>query len=86
MYEREIGVRLPKQIMDVLERERKAFGLTYAELVRRAVVAYYTSIAPKLGAAPPGAGEEGAREGQGGPTIRGDGPRLIINGEGVGDG
>jgi hypothetical protein len=74
LYGKAVGVRLPKQIMEILEREREAFGLTYAELVRRAVVAYYTGTAPKPGVAPPGAGEEGGRK-QGG-RLGGMGPDL----------
>ena len=81
LYGKAVGVRLPKQVMEILEREREASGLTYAELVRRAVVAYYAQhglivIAPKPSASPPGAGYEGA-EGQGG-LSRGDEPRPII--------
>jgi hypothetical protein len=84
LYGKEIGVRLPQPIMEILERERKAFGLTYAELVRRAVVAYYMGTAPKPSASPPGAGYEGA-EGQGGPT-RGDEPRPIMKEKEAGGG
>ena len=84
LYGKAVGIRLPKQVMEILEREREAFGLTYAELVRRAVVAYYMGIAPKPSASPPGAGGEGA-EGQGGLT-RGDEPRpIIINKEAGGE-
>jgi hypothetical protein len=81
LYGKAVGVRLPKQVMEILEREREASGLTYAELVRRAVVAYYAQhglivIAPKPAASPPGAGYEGALDGQRGPSW-GDEPRLF---------
>jgi hypothetical protein len=85
LYGKEIGVRLPQPIMEILEREREAFGLTYAELVRRAVVAYYMGIAPKPSASPPGAGYEGALGERGG-LSRGYEPRPVINGEAGGGG
>jgi len=75
LYGKAVGIRLPQQVMEILEREREAYGLTYAELVRRAVVAYYMGIAPKPSASPPGAGHEGA-EGQRGSSW-GDEPQPI---------
>jgi hypothetical protein len=83
LYGKAVGIRLPQQVMEILERERGASGLTYAELVRRAVVTYYAQrglivIAPKPSASPPGAGEEGADSGQGGPTRPDEGRPIII--------
>jgi hypothetical protein len=81
-YEVQITVQLPRQLRELIEKEALLFQISRAAVIRQALIIYFGSrglltLAPKLGAAPPGAGEEGAREGQGGPT-RGDEPRLVI--------
>jgi len=89
-YEVQITVQLPRQLRELIEREALLFQISRASVIRQALIFYFASRglqapAPKLGAAPPGAGEEGAREGQRG-LIRPDEGRLILKENAAGGG
>jgi hypothetical protein len=88
LYGKAIGMRLPQQVMEILERERKAFGLTYAELVRRAVVAYYMGIEPQPPRSAPAGPGVIAVKGAGlvGPENGGDAPQPSFVKEKTGEG
>jgi len=80
-YESTITVELPRQLRELIEKEAFLRQTSYASIVRQALVFYFGSrglidIAPKPSASPPGAGEEGAFNEQGGPSW-GDEPRLF---------
>jgi len=88
LYGKAVGIRLPQPVMEVLERERKAFGLTYAELVRRAVVAYYMGIEPQPPSSDPADPGVIAVKGAGsaGPENGGDAPQPSFIKEKAGGG
>jgi len=81
-YESTITVELPRQLRELIEKEAFLRQTSYASIVRQALVVHFGSrglidIAPQPSASPPGAGYEGALDGQGGPSW-GDEPQPFM--------